>query len=388
MADVPVEVLVGGKQAEILFRGRSSCCAGVDHIRFRVPEGTSGCCASLTVRIAGSESNRTSIAIAGSDGACSGDLLPEQLRYFRAQGQWRFGGVGISRQISYRQNDTTGTGTAVAAGNFYLYDARFAYRYACIPAAPSQAVNGWEEKKMGPCTVTRFRFSASFSTPTLPPPSAPAPAPTPGPTSPPMRSLDAGAALSMTGGPGGPVQLPRTTIPGQDSMFAYGAADRFTPPEPAPGSLAERLLAPGRRTLSGPGGADIGSFSEEIEIPPRLVWTNVAEINSIRRGEPLRLTWTGGSPEVPLAVAGTSAQFEITAISFAMDQAYFQCLVDNSPGAFTVPAEVVAELPAGSSPGSLGVVSWRSREMRVPDLDFSAISYSDSTMKTLSIVQP
>ena len=48
--------------------------------------------------------------------------------------------------------------------------------------------------------------------------------------------------------------------------------------------MADRLLAAGRRTITGPGGPDIGSFSVEIEVFPRLVWTNVGEINTMGSG--------------------------------------------------------------------------------------------------------
>ena len=39
MPSVPVEVYVGGKRADVTYRGRSGCCAGIDQIVFTVPAG-------------------------------------------------------------------------------------------------------------------------------------------------------------------------------------------------------------------------------------------------------------------------------------------------------------------------------------------------------------
>ena len=45
MSHVDVQVWVGDKQAEVTYRGRSGCCAGIDQIRFIVPSGLGLLCA-------------------------------------------------------------------------------------------------------------------------------------------------------------------------------------------------------------------------------------------------------------------------------------------------------------------------------------------------------
>ena len=48
--DVPVEVYVGGKRADVTYRGRSGCCAGIDQIVFTVPQGVEGCYVPVVVK--------------------------------------------------------------------------------------------------------------------------------------------------------------------------------------------------------------------------------------------------------------------------------------------------------------------------------------------------
>jgi uncharacterized protein (TIGR03437 family) len=68
---VDVEVWVGGKQATLLYRGRSGCCAGVDQIAFFVPDGVEGCFVPVMVKVGGTVSNFASLAIAAPGAHCS-----------------------------------------------------------------------------------------------------------------------------------------------------------------------------------------------------------------------------------------------------------------------------------------------------------------------------
>jgi uncharacterized protein (TIGR03437 family) len=52
--DTAVEVLIGGKPAEILYQGRSPCCPGVDQINVKLPEDAPpGCTVPVSVRVHG-----------------------------------------------------------------------------------------------------------------------------------------------------------------------------------------------------------------------------------------------------------------------------------------------------------------------------------------------
>jgi uncharacterized protein (TIGR03437 family) len=74
MIRVPsLQVIIGNRRAEILYTGRSGCCAGMDEILVRVPEGVEGCNVPAWVRFAedGSASNDIFLSIASGSGACS-----------------------------------------------------------------------------------------------------------------------------------------------------------------------------------------------------------------------------------------------------------------------------------------------------------------------------
>ena len=95
-------------------------------------------------------------------------------------------------------------------------------------------------------------------------------------------------------------------------------------------------------------------------------------------------------PLLPMlqTVSGSSSQTQITPTSIACDQAQVRLEARTTDGGFTVPAEVLTELPAGSSPGALGLASGRAREIRIPNTDLNSISHSDSTTKSVRVVQP
>jgi len=48
---------------EIVYRGRSGCCAGVDQIIFRVPDGVAGCYLPVAVKIGQSLSNTATLPV-------------------------------------------------------------------------------------------------------------------------------------------------------------------------------------------------------------------------------------------------------------------------------------------------------------------------------------
>jgi uncharacterized protein (TIGR03437 family) len=66
-----VHVWVDGKDATLLYGGRSGCCAGVDQINFIVPEGVEGCYLPVAVQIGNIVSNYVSMSISASGGTCS-----------------------------------------------------------------------------------------------------------------------------------------------------------------------------------------------------------------------------------------------------------------------------------------------------------------------------
>ena len=66
-----VEVFVGGRKANVLYKGRSSCCSGGDQIDFVVPDSVAGCYTPVVVTVDGAISNFATIAVEPEGKPCS-----------------------------------------------------------------------------------------------------------------------------------------------------------------------------------------------------------------------------------------------------------------------------------------------------------------------------
>ncbi|MBV8730038.1 MAG: hypothetical protein JO336_09535, partial [Acidobacteriia bacterium] len=72
MTSVPLEVFIGGRSAQVLYRGRSTCCSSLDQVNAEIPPGVStGCVVSVVMRINSLVSNTTTIPIAASGRLCT-----------------------------------------------------------------------------------------------------------------------------------------------------------------------------------------------------------------------------------------------------------------------------------------------------------------------------
>ena len=93
--DVDVQVWVGNKQANIIEKGRSGCCAGIDQIAFIVPDDAADAChVPVVVKTGDVVSNYVSIAIARG-GACDTDTAAIQ-----TAGAVRFGQISLTRIVT------------------------------------------------------------------------------------------------------------------------------------------------------------------------------------------------------------------------------------------------------------------------------------------------
>jgi len=73
----PLEILVAGRPAAVLYRGRSGCCAGVDQINMRLPPETpSGCAVPVVVQVNGLYSNLVTLAIGPGGRPCQDSWSP------------------------------------------------------------------------------------------------------------------------------------------------------------------------------------------------------------------------------------------------------------------------------------------------------------------------
>jgi hypothetical protein len=179
------------------------------------------------------------------------------------------------------------------------------------------------QASLSSCLVTSFVSST-------PAPGTNPPDPIPVPTA---TGLDAGAAISITAASGNAVTLPQQASSGKG---IYAGADTTISFQPGVYKLS-----------NGAGGADIGAFSANINVPATLRWSNRAAVTGvpINRAQPLQVTWTGGEPGSYAFIEGfsTSTTTSTTAI------ATFVCTAPISAGQFTIPPPVLLSLPPSSS---------------------------------------
>ncbi len=98
--DVDAQVWVGNKQANVIYKGRSGCCSGIDQIVFTVPDDAADACHVPVVVKTGDgvnnvTSNYVSMAIASGGGACDAGTAA-----VRSAGAVKFGQISLTRTIT------------------------------------------------------------------------------------------------------------------------------------------------------------------------------------------------------------------------------------------------------------------------------------------------
>ena len=330
LAGVDVVVLVGGRRARIVYRGRSGCCAGLDQIAFEIPAGAAGCYVPVVVIVNGVPSNFVTMSINAEGGACSdpGGLTPDKLAATQSAGL-RYGVLSLAGSSMQQGGMTIDTETAT--GSFVRYDA------ASVLSAT--AITGFSGA--GACNVFPFGRDGNTGDPVRP------------------VFLNGGAALNLTG-PGGARPINRQAVGLYSATLNTSGA----------------YLAPGNHTVTGNGGPDVGAFTANVAVPARLVWSNRDAINSILT--PPTVRWSGGDP------AGFTT---ITGASVADNAAFgagFVCVERTSAGEFTLPSEVFDSLPP-SGVGTLAVSgSGPLGTFNAPGIDVGITSASFSSSKSVA----
>jgi hypothetical protein len=339
MANVPIEVWVGGRRANIVYRGRSGCCVGVDQIRFEVPSGVSGCYVPVVV-VAGTGatavvSNYTTISIAQNGGTCSdaatGGLSDSVINSIANGGTIRMGYMSLNRSatsFSFLGQTISGT-TDTGSASFIQYD----YNRLIRSSNAAGSITPF-----GSCYVFVYQGSS-------PPTDVAQPQP-----------LDAGPSITINGPNGTKVMNRVAQVPGFYSAELGGGTQIPGLPGPAPTPL---YLSPGTYTFTGTGGAQVGPINASMTVPAFVTWSNMASVSTINRANGQLITWTGGDPNSYVYISGGStagtAQNPVVAS--------FTCYERASAGQFTIPAPVLLALPrtptgAESFPGTLIVGSY------------------------------
>lgn len=338
MPNIPLTLWLGGVQAQVTYQGRSGCCIGEDEIVFVVPANVpTGCAVPLAVQIGSEISNYTFLPVAPKGSrtcAASNSTFTSALLQVltTTTGTLTHGEIDLSRQPNIN-------GQGQITGNVDYGKAQF-LSFTVPPAIQPFVISYIDDLPLGTCAVYNSLNGLNAGNYLAN-----------------LNSLDAGPSILVTG-PNGSRSI--LTNAGQVTL-AQGT-----------------FLAPGAYTLTGTGGANIGSFTTQFTIPAPPTLTNPASGStvSITRANGTTLTWSPGAGNSVLQIGGQSATDNTNTIG-----ASFNCFVPASAGTFTIPANVLLALPAGAF-GGLSVEAYS------PYGTFSAssLNHSSITMNYTTLV--
>jgi uncharacterized protein (TIGR03437 family) len=360
LAELDVVVLVGGQPAEILYRGRSGCCAGLDQIAFRVPPGAdfTGCFVPVVVLVGGVPSNTVAMSV-GEERVCADGegWRSADIQAARERGHLRAAAVTLRRVDLWLTTPGPISAAPIRTETVTAAVGRFDFLTGMLRAQRLTGIS-----VVGACTV--FRFTG------LQPEEAD---PTGG------DPLDAGAALRIASG--ARAQNVARVAPG---VYAGVIGGGQTVPG-LPGLTLPFFLTPGVYRVESGAGAATGPFSAEVTVTNPPDWTNRNSIATISRSAGVTVQWSG---------ADAGREFvEITGSSVALSAARgagFVCRQRASAGTFTVPASVLSALPPSQTqeqiPSGLLSVGTVSRTVRftAPGLDIGLVNYSAANTRMVS----
>ena len=354
MTNVPVQAYIGGKTANILFRGRNACCTAVDTIYVQVPTGVTGCAVPVVFVINNVVSNTTSIAIAASGRICKPTnpaYSSVDLSQIFSKPTYSFGAIGLNRTVSTTLPISVGPVT-LPGMTTRSDNGSATFLKVTVPPGAIGVGSAVDIASYGSCLVTTFSGSNSSAT---------GPAVT-------FSYLDAGSSIGVSG-PGGAKMMSRQTF---GNIIGYFAQFDST----------GTYLAAGQYSITGTGGPDVGGFSVQLTLPSPLTWTNQSTTTSVTRSSGVTVTWTGGDPQGYVVISGSSF---VGATAATIVGATFTCSARTSDGTFTVPAIVLLALPASGSmmsngiaiptPGTLSVASYSAAGLfQASGLDYGVVT--------------
>jgi uncharacterized protein (TIGR03437 family) len=297
MPNLPVQVLIGGVSANVVYRGRSGCCVGEDQIAFVVPNNLSGCLVPLVIQIGNQVSNFSSIALAPTGRTCVAAInqVPPALS---AIPQPRIVIAQFTRQVfppAQFPND------AQSSDDVTVNSAKLGITGAQLSM-----------KNDGPPLGTCYAATVD-----------------PGKSDPPILALiDSGASMSVRGPAGTSRNVPKSGI-----AFVSHLGD----------TTAGNFLDPGVFTLTSAGGADVGPISAPFTVPA-FAWTNRPAGTSpftISRSQGTKINWTGGDPTGYVQISGTAGS------STGPGGVQFACNARTADGTFALPQSLLLALPTG-----------------------------------------
>ncbi len=376
LTNVPVTVTIGGKDAAVLYRGRTTF-PGLDQINVQVPvldPDSYSCGVIVYIRAGDVYSNVTRIPVAESGKTCTDppinrskfpDLTLADVDRIQS-GNAKLGSLTFVRVSAVTPSATGGTmltQTSTANSAFLSLSGPDLRNYFGDAARPDVPV--LVPPAVGSCSVIETSSIAPF---------VPSPPSTYYDIA--AHTLDAGDSLSIQW-PGGSLKIPRiaTTVDPTQYVYIEGTTDN---------------LPSGPYTFSGAGGADIGAFSTTFNMKAPLTLTNRESLQTVTRADGLRITWSGGDPTQQVSITGISSNLDISTSITRV--AAFLCIANQGDGSFMVPGSVLSRLPASGSlgsfvaPGTVGISGTNNPvRVNIPGVDYFYVSNSttESTPVTL-----
>ncbi|MDX1979653.1 MAG: hypothetical protein SFV51_05235, partial [Bryobacteraceae bacterium] len=372
-----VKVFVAGKAAEVVSKGRVGLneiangdslklprgLSAVDQVTFTVPDGVTGCAASVAVQIGERMSNWATLSVAPEGGVCA-DLagLGDLNQYYTSE-PLKVGSISMIRTAIGLElgplgslNINTDAGSASFFKNAAVGVPASALTFSPVSTGQCIAVVGQIADVDGPDEEPE---EISEGTP-----------------------LDAGEALRIQG-PKGVRELKKVSTGNYADSLGTGSDTALPFPVPIPGGGKEPFLDPGEYTVdNGAGGADIGAFQVKARVSAPLNWTNRAQITAVTRANGVDVTWTGAEPGSFVMIVGFSSNGNANAS--------FYCIADAAAGRINVPSQVLLRLPASGAPagpeaatGALFVANTNGVKVDIPGLDLAVFSTGVLSGKTL-----
>jgi len=308
-----LEVMVGGKQARVLYSGRSPCCSGTDQIVFEVPgDAPAGCWVPVQVVTDGSvTSNTVTMAIHPEGQACTEPSNPAGAALARGG---KLGIFALVRSVLRQEvmvpqpgdvtSDTMTVQFREERGGQFAFNPMLS-----LPPQGTCTAFGTAGNLLGP----EDSFAALL---------------------PSGRFLDGGTSVTVIG-PGGARQ-PRAPRNGRVLVASLGGA--LGTYSGFPSSL---FLQPGGYQIQAGGGAEVGAARASFDVPMPFTWSNRGQLATVDRSRELELTWTGVPSTHSIIVLGASADLPVNVTGI------FACAAPQGATQFRVPPYILRTLPAG-----------------------------------------
>jgi hypothetical protein len=341
-----IRAVVNGVEITPLYAGRAPGLAGADQVNFILPaDAATGCVVPFQVSVDGQLSNATFIAVAPTSPATEcvqPGYTTAQLRNFDLGGSFTVGAFSLTQlqqtvpQFGTVKINSIGGGFTKITG-FQLSGAGQLGQPTASNACQVLHVTGSQSQLANPITTTM---------------------------------LDAGN-ITLTGPTGS--NLNNTTVTksaGNSYSLSLGFEGAGIPS--IPGQVNATLVA-GPYTLNGAGGADVGRFNATVNLGSPLTITGGLPATVVRANG-LPLVWTGGNSGDVVSIFGYAGTVSGTGTNATVDATEFICTTTAGTGGFTVPANILNQLPAitaaqisgGTGSGFLEVVSYNSSPFTAP----------------------